>query len=162
MPELVMLLYLSNLGELSMDMWIKLLILCVGFLIFEMFTPVLFFINLSFAALCAAIASYLGYSNTVITIIFVVVSIVTILFVRPLFLKNMKSKQTETGIEDKYIGKTARVVEEVSHRGGRVAIYGEEWNAVLKSAEENPVPIGSDVKILSNDSIVLTVEEIKE
>lgn len=145
-----------------MDMWIKLLILCVGFLILEMFTPALFFINLSFAALCAAIASYLGYSNTVITVIFVAVSIVTILFVRPLFLKNMKSKKTDTGMEDKYIGKTARVVEEVSIRGGRVAIYGEEWNAVLKTSEEQSIPVGSDVKIVSNDSIILTVEEIKE
>lgn len=145
-----------------MEMWIKLLILCVAFLILEMFTPVMFFINLSVAALCAARAAYLGYSNTVVTIVFVVVSIVTILFVRPLFLRNMKSKKTETGMEDKYIGKTARVVNEVTHRDGRVAIYGEEWNAVLKSSAEASIPVGSEVKIISNDSIVLTVEEIKE
>ena len=145
-----------------MDMWIKLLILCVFFLILEMFTPALFFINLSFAALCAAIASYLGYSNTVITVVFAVVSIVAILIVRPLFLKNMQTKKTETGIEDKYIGKVAKVVEEVTSRSGRISIYGEEWNAVLKSPGENPVPAGKDVKIISNDSIVLTVEEIKE
>ena len=145
-----------------MDMWIKLLILCVAFLILEMFTPVMFFINLSIAAFCAAAAAYMGYSITVVTCVFVVVSIVAIAFVRPLFLKNMKSKQTETGMEDKYIGKVAKVVEEVSHRGGRVAIYGEEWNAVLKSSEEQTIPVGSAVKIVSNDSIILTVEEIKE
>lgn len=145
-----------------MDMWIKLLILCVFFLILEMFTPALFFINLSFAALCAAIASYLGYSNTVITVVFAVVSIVAILIVRPLFLKNMQTKKTETGMEDKYIGKIAKVVEEVTSRSGRISIYGEEWNAVLKSSAENPIPAGKDVKIISNDSIVLTVEEIKE
>jgi len=145
-----------------MDMWIKLLILCVAFLILEMFTPVMFFINLSIAAFCAAAAAYMGYSITVVTLVFVVVSIVAIAFVRPLFLKNMKSKQTETGMEDKYIGKVAKVVEEVSHKGGRVAIYGEEWNAVLKSPEEAAVPVGSGVKIISNDSIILTVEEIKE
>ena len=145
-----------------MDIWIKLLILCVFFLILEMFTPALFFINLSFAALCAAIASYLGYSNIVITVVFAVVSIVAILIVRPLFLKSMQTKKTETGIEDKYIGKIARVVEEVTARNGRISIYGEEWNAVLKSSDENPVPAGKDVKIISNDSIVLTVEEIKE
>ena len=145
-----------------MDMWIKLLILCVAFLILEMFTPVMFFINLSIAAFCAAAAAYMGYSITVVTCVFVVVSIVAIAFVRPLFLKNMKSKQTETGMEDKYIGKVAKVVEEVSHRGGRVAIYGEEWNAVLKSSEEQTIPVGSAVKIVSNDSIILTVAEIKE
>ena len=145
-----------------MDMWIKLLILCVAFLILEMFTPVMFFINLSIAALCAAAVSYLGYSTTVVTAVFVVVSIVTIAFIRPLFLRNMKSKKNETGMEEKYIGKIAKVVEEVSHKGGRVAIYGEEWNAVLKSSEESTVPVGSEVKIVSNDSIVLTVEEIKE
>ena len=145
-----------------MDMWIKLLILCVFFLILEMFTPALFFINLSFAALCAAIASYLGYSNTVITLVFAVVSIIAILIVRPLFLKNMQTKKTETGIEDKYIGKIAKVVEEVTNRSGRISIYGEEWNAVLKSSEEPSVPVGKDVKIISNDSIVLTVEKVEE
>jgi len=145
-----------------MDMWIKLLILCVAFLILEMFTPVMFFINLSIAALCASVVSYLGYSSAVVTIVFVVVSIAAILFVRPLFLKNMQSKKTETGMEDKYIGKVAKVVEEVTHRNGRVAIYGEEWNAVLKSSQETPVPAGGEVKIISNDSIILTVEEVKE
>lgn len=162
MSASVMLLYLPDLGEYSMDMWIKLLILCVAFLILEMFTPVMFFINLSIAALCASAASYMGYSATVVTVVFVVVSIVAILFVRPLFLKNMKSKNSETGMGDKYIGKSAKVVEEVTHRSGRVAIYGEEWNAVLKSSEEAPVPVGGEVKIVSNDSIILTVEEVKE
>ncbi len=157
-----MLACLNKIGEKQMDMWVKLLIVCVAFLVFEMFTPVMFFINLSFAALCAAILAYLGFSNTVITIVFVVVSIVAILFVRPLFLKNMKSKNNETGMEGKYIGNTAKVVEEVTGKSGRVAIYGEEWNAVLAESSNSPVPVGASVKILSNDSIILTVEEIKE
>ena len=70
-----------------MDFWHILLILTVVFLVLEMFTPALFFINLAFASLVSALFAYLGYSLTVITFVFLVVAIASIGFVRPLLLK---------------------------------------------------------------------------
>lgn len=140
-----------------MDAWIILLIIGVVFLILEMFTPVLFFMNLSIASFVAAIFAYNAYSLTAITFIFLFVSIFSIVVIRPFLLKLIEKKNKDTGIEDKYIGKTAKVVEEVSLTKGRIAIYGEEWQAVTK---EGCIPVGADVKILSNESIVFTVEKI--
>lgn len=140
-----------------MDMWLLLLIASVVFLVLEMFTPTLFFINLAVATAVSAIFAYLGFSNLVVTFVFLIVSIATIWFVRPILLKQINEKKQTTGLDDKYIGKVAKVVKEVSKTDGRVAIYGEEWQAVTDG--EN-IPTGSEVKILSNDSIIFKVEKI--
>lgn len=140
-----------------MDMWLLLLIASVVFLVLEMFTPTLFFINLAVATAVSAIFAYLGFSNLVVTFVFLIVSIATIWFVRPILLKQINEKKQTTGLDDKYIGKVAKVVKEVSKTEGRVAIYGEEWQAVTDG--EN-IPIGTEVKILSNDSIIFKVEKI--
>lgn len=140
-----------------MDMWLMLLIVSVIFLVLEMLTPTLFFINLAVAAAISAIFAYFGFSNLVVTFVFLIVAIATIWLVRPILLKQINVKKISTGLDDKYIGKIAKVVKEVSKTDGRVAIYGEEWQAVTDS--EN-IPTGSEVKILSNDSIIFKVEKI--
>ena len=144
-----------------MTTWLMLLILAVIFLLLEMFTPTLFFINLSIAAFASAIFSYCGYSLTVVTLVFLFVSIVTIALIRPLLINSKNIKDQKTGMEDKYIGKIAKVVKEVSSLDGRISIYGEEWQARTSDSSVT-IPVGEDVKIISNDSIILTVEKIKE
>lgn len=145
-----------------MNFWIILLTVSVCFLLLEMFTPTLFFINLAIAAAICALLSFLGYSYTVLVFAFLIISIITIGFVRPLLLKKMQGKAHQTGMEDKYIGKSAKVVQEISQTSGRVAIYGEEWQAHLPEEQTEPIPVGELVKIISNDSIVFIVEKIKE
>ncbi|MDO5305121.1 MAG: NfeD family protein [bacterium] len=140
-----------------MDMWLILLIVSVIFLVLEMFTPTLFFINLAVAVAVSAIFSYLGFSNLFVTFVFLIVSIAAIWLVRPILLKQINEKKVSTGLDDKYIGKVAKVVKEVTNTDGRVAIYGEEWQAVT---DGEAIAVGSEVKILSNDSIIFKVEKI--
>lgn len=145
-----------------MNFWIILLIVSVCFLLLEMFTPTLFFINFAIAAAICALLSFLGYSYTVLVFAFLIISIITIGFVRPLLLKKMQGKAHQTGMDDKYIGKSAKVVQEITQTSGRVAIYGEEWQAHLPEEQTEPIHVGELVKIISNDSIVFIVEKIKE
>ncbi len=145
-----------------MDVWLIWLIVAVVFLFLEMFTPTLFFINLSVASVISAFCAYCGYSVTIQILVFLIFSIAAIGLIRPLLLNKLKGKKHETGMEDKYIGNTAKVIVEVTKYDGRVGIYGEEWQARLKSENEQPIPVGEEVKIISNDSIVFTVEKIKE
>lgn len=140
-----------------MDMWLMLLIAAVVFLVLEMFTPTLFFINLAVAAAISAIFAFIGCSSLIVTLVFLVVAIATIWLVRPILLKQINEKKVTTGLDDKYIGKIAKVVKDVSKTDGRVAIYGEEWQAVT---DGDNIPAGSEVKILSNDSIIFKVEKI--
>lgn len=145
-----------------MSFWLILLIVAVAFLILEMFTPTLFFINFSVASAVSAYFAYKGFSIYVITFVFLFVSVIAIAFIRPLVLKSFKSKKQNTGMEDKYIGQYAMVVENVSKTGGRISIYGEEWQAKIDCEDNTVIPVGERVKIVSYDSIILTVENIKE
>lgn len=146
-----------------MSLWLILLIVSIVFLIMEMFTPTLFFINLSIAAAVSAFIAYCGYSGTVITFVFLIVSIAAIGLIRPFLMDKMYNKKNVTGLDDKYIGKIAKVVSEITKSGGRVSIYGEEWQAKLsEDSSESCVAANEQVKIVSIDSIVFTVEKIKE
>lgn len=129
-------------------------------LILEMFTPAVFFINLAFAAFIAAIFAKAGISVLAQSVVFAVFSVVFIVFLRPLMVKKIKNGNFLTGIGGKYIEHEAKVVKEVTKEDGRIALYGEEWNA--RAIDDEVIPVGAMVKIKSNDSLIMYVEKIKE
>lgn len=141
-----------------MVLWEIFAIAGLVFLILEMVVPSMFFLNLAFAGfLTAIIAVYLN-NWIYLTLIFVVLSILSILFLRPLLLKSKKSKESETGMEGKYIGKIVKVKETVSKSAGAITIYDERWEARCETEES--IPEGSEVRIIKYDSLVLTVERV--
>ena len=79
------------------------------------------------------------------------------MFLRPILLKR-NSKDTETGMEGKYIGKTAKVTEEVTPERCVITIYGERWEARTEKGEV--ISAGAEVKILRNDSLIMYVTKI--
>ncbi|MBQ2870709.1 NfeD family protein [bacterium] len=124
----------------------------------EMFTPTLFFLNLAFAAILTGVISF--YTNIFVwqeLVIFILLSFVMVLFLRPLFLKTKNSPEI-SGIEGKYIGQNAVVVTKVDGKGGRIAIYGEEWNA--KTAEGLEIEPNEMVKIVAYEDLTFFVEQI--
>ncbi|MDR1327602.1 MAG: NfeD family protein [Heliobacteriaceae bacterium] len=124
------------------------------FLILEMLVPAMFFLNLALAAVAtAAISLVVGGFVKLITI-FVMLSILFIVLLRPFLLKTKPSEST--GIEGKYIGKTAKVTETVTPNSGTISIYDERWEA--RSNEE--IPEGSTVKITGNDNLIMFVEKV--
>ncbi len=132
----------------------------VGVLLFivELFTPVLFFMNLAVAAFVVAIIAYFGISFMSQSIIFFVLSVFFVSFVRPLLLKNGSDLAKKTGIQAKYIGAQAKVVSDITKYSGRIAIYGEEWDA--RALNDELLPKDSVVKIVSNENLILYVEKI--
>ncbi len=128
------------------------------FIILEMVVPSMFFLNLAVAAIITALAAVWIASWTVLIIIFTVLSIVSILFLRPLLIKNKKDKESQTGMESKYIGKIVKVIEPITKFSGAITVYDERWEARVDSDET--IPVGSEVKIVKNESLVLTVEKI--
>ena len=46
----------------------------------------------------------------------------------------------------------------IDKSSGAITIYDERWNA--RADVEEPIPAGSEVKIIKYDSLVLTVEKI--
>lgn len=139
-----------------MIMWQLLVILGLVFLVLEMFTPMLFFLNFAIASFITAIASFIITDINILMLIFVVLSLLLLWFLRPLLIKSKSQKNSKTGMENKYIGQTAKVIEEVTSDSGVISIYDERWNA--RSINNEIIPIGSIVEIVKHESLIMSVK----
>ena len=144
--------------EKCMVLWEIFAISGVAFLILEMLVPSMFFLNLALAGFVTAVIALFIKSWIVLTFIFIVLSILSILLLRPILLKQKASKDKETGMEGKYLGQIVKVIEPITKYSGAITIYDERWEA--RTEGEETIPAGSEVKIIKNESLVLTVEKI--
>lgn len=119
-----------------------------------------------FGALCfalgaafSALVSGLGGSFTWQILVFVVVSLLTFIFLRPVVVRflDKKSEDVKTNAEA-IIGRKGIVSERInaSQHTGRVAIDGDDWKAV--SEDGSVIEKGTDVEIIKLDSIIVTVK----
>lgn len=119
-----------------------------------------------FGALCfalgaafSALVSGLGGSLTWQILAFVVVSLLTFIFLRPIVVRflDKKTKDVKTNAEA-IIGRKGIVSERIdaSQHTGRVAIDGDDWKAV--SEDGSVIEKGTDVEIIKLDSIIVTVK----
>lgn len=138
-------------------MWQFLCVVGIAFVILEIFTPSMFFLNFALAAFITAGITLITLNKFALVLAFFLLSFLSFVFLRPMLLRR-NSKETETGIEGKYIGKTAKVIEEVGSNGGVITIYGERWEARTQDCET--IPIGTEVKILNNDSLIMYVTKV--
>ena len=140
-----------------MELWQIIGIISIALFILEIFTPTMFFLNLAIAALLTGIIS-LWYANIYgLITIFVVISVIALIFLKPLLNKNT-TKNCETGIEGKYIGNIAKVESDITMDNGVITIYGERWEARVKN--NDTIQAGSSVRIIENDSLIMYVERV--
>ena len=140
-----------------MILWQLLAICGIAFLILEMFTPSMFFLNFSLASFICAVLSLYTKNPYVLVIAFFIFSFVSFIFLRPIIMKKL-SKSQETGINSKYIDKIAKAETEITGSSGVISIYGERWEA--RSENGAVIPQGSEVKIIRNESIIMYVSEV--
>ena len=137
-----------------MILWQLLAICGIAFLILEMFTPSMFFLNFSIASFICAVLSLYTKNHYVLVVAFFVFSFVSFIFLRPIIIKKL-SKTQETGINSKYIDKKAKAETDITGNSGVISIYGERWEA--RSEDGSTIPQGSEVKIIRNESIIMYV-----
>lgn len=141
-----------------MHNWQILIFAGIIFLIIEIFTPVLFFLNFAIACFITAIFALYITDWNILVPSFVALSAIFLFFLRPFLLKSRNNNNQKTGVEEKYIGKIAKVTEKITSNSGVVSIYNERWEARTNNGEE--IPAASDVKIVRNESLILFVEKI--
>ena len=140
-----------------MHLWQLLGIIGIVFLILEIFTPSMFFLNFALAAFICAPVSVFVQSTYTLVILFFILSFLSFAFLRPVVMKRF-SKDTETGVNSKYIGQKVRTDVDITDNSGVIGIYGERWEA--RSEDGNIIPSGSEVKIVRNESIIMYVEKV--
>ena len=139
-------------------MWQILGIIGVLFLVLEIFTPAMFFLNLAFAAFVTAGLTIFVAELNIVILTFVVTSALFLLILRPILMKLTTNKPQKTGIQDKYIGQTVKVISPITKNSGAITIYGERWEARIDGDGE--IAEGENVKILRNKSLIMYVEKV--
>lgn len=143
-----------------MTPWQIWIIVALLFFLLEIFTAGFAVACFSIGALFSAAADAIGLSFLWQLAIFAVVSILALIFIRPLIVKLFYKGKDEKTNADALLGRVGTVSEAIEPDSGkgRVAIDGDVWKAV--SSDGSPVEVGAKVKVISRDSIIITVERI--
>ena len=127
-------------------------------IILEIFTPSMLFLNFALACFISAIAAVYTDNMYILLGLWIIMSALFIIFLRPLLLKKNTNKNNATGI-DKYIGKQAKALEDITSDKGSISIFDERWNARCTSAET--IPAGSIVIIEHFEDLTMYVKKEK-
>lgn len=108
-------------------------------------------------AVAACITSLITDNIIIQAIVFIVVTAVALIVTRPI-VKRMKEKKPEPTNADRYIGKTAVVVQPIDNEKaqGLVLVDNQKWTA--RSADGAPIPEGTKVTVAAIEGVKLIVE----
>ena len=107
--------------------WLVILVICIAVEACTMGLATIWFAG---GALVAAIVAYFGGQTWLQIIAFLVVSLVLLLFTRPIAVKYFNKDRAKTNVES-MIGRQAIVVSEIDNLQGIgcVSVSGNEWSA---------------------------------
>ena len=142
--------------SLQKIVWLVLLLLFAGA---EAATVGLTSVWFAAGALFALIAALLGGPLWIQITLFLTVSLLCLLAVRPLARRHLNSRVEATNA-DRVIGEQAQVTEDIDNiRGkGAVVIRGVTWTA--RSEDGLPVPAGSLVRVLRIEGVKVFVDRM--
>ena len=143
-------------------MWQIWLIASGIFFIIEIFTTGFLIFWLGIAGLCSMVVSFFTSNIFIQTIVFVVVSIILILFTRPLinkFLKIDKKNILPTNVY-RLINKEGIVIQNIEplSNTGKVKVGGELWSAI----SDTEIAKDTHIKITGVEGVKLKVEPVKQ
>ena len=137
------------------------LILGVLFLIAEIFTPSFFIMWFGIGSFAAMLVAFL-FENSVLyqAIVFIVVSLIFVLFTRKMAQK-MSGKPSRLISQDEMIGKEGVVSETITADGGKglVRINKDIWRA--RSLKDQEILAGVKVKVIELKGVTVTVDTIE-
>ena len=133
----------------------------VVFLVIEGLTVGLTSIWFGAGALVSLVVSLLNGPLWLQITLFLAVSLVTMLLVRPLAQRYLNNSRTPTNA-DRVLGRTARVTETIDNDSASGAVYvdGKTWTA--RSADGSVLPAGSRVEIRRMEGVKLIVEAVQK
>lgn len=146
-------------GNLSPLYWL----LAVGvLLVLEMLTLGLTTIWFAGGAFVAFLASLCHASVPVQIICFLAVSIILLVFTRPIAEKYFNKNREKTNV-DSLSGQQGRVLEEINGflQTGKVLLNGMEWSAVSKQPEDI-LPVDTEVVVVRVEGAHLVVKKAQE
>lgn len=143
----------------AQNLWLAWLLISLLCLLLELTNGDFFIVCFAVGGLFASISSVFTDSLTILIIVFAITTLLSIFFLRPVALRWFhKGEDRRVSNVDALIGRIGRVTEPIEANGyGRVQIDGDSWKA--KTRDGHPVENGMKARVVSIDSIIITVEE---
>jgi membrane protein implicated in regulation of membrane protease activity len=140
-------------------MWTVIAVVC---LILELTAGDFFIICFSIGAIFASITAALGGNIYWQLVVFAVFTLISLFWVRPFAQRYLhKGEDNRVSNADALLGRQGRVVETVKADSyGRVQIDGDFWKAVTNETAD--IPEGTNVRVVSRESTIITVETITQ
>ena len=143
----------------QLALWLVLLVVC---LVIDIATMGLTTIWFAAGAVVATLLALVHAPFWLQLIAFLLVSIVMLIFTRPVAVKYFNRDRVRTNVES-MIGKEAIVVYEVDNLQGlgRVIVGGQEWSA-RSTQNDIKIPVGAVGIVKAIEGVKLIIEERKE
>ena len=144
-----------------MDAMVWLAVMSV-LIIIEIITVGLTTIWFAGGALVAMLIATLGGGTILQVVVFLVVSLVLLIFTRPFALKYINSTRIKTNYEG-IIGKVVRITEDVDNINGTgcATVNGQEWT-VRSVNDNNKIEAGKLAKVVNIKGVKLIVDKYEE
>lgn len=141
-----------------MESWVWLIIALVTFAI-EAATPAsLISIWFSIGALFAYVAALLNLGILVEITVFIIMSLVSFVLVRPFVLKYLTHKPIRTNA-DRFIGVQTKLIEEVlSDKWGAVQLEGIRWS--VRDVKRGNLPVDTLIEVVALEGAKLVVKQV--
>lgn len=134
------------------------LIALIVLIVVELATMGLTTIWFALGALVAAITAALHAPVVLQVVLFLVISIVSFIFTRPLAVKYFNRDRVRTNVES-LIGRQGVVISEINNVEGigQIQVGGQEWSARTRM-DSMTVPVGTVVVVYAVNGVKLIVE----
>lgn len=140
-------------------LWLLWLIIAVVCMVAEMLSFDFFVTCFAIGAVGGMVCALVGLPLWVQILVWAAVSVVSVFYIRPALKAMMGDRKHRQSNADALIGKEGKVIEAIKADGhGYVKIDGDEWRSVSAHGEE--IAVGTRVKVVARDSIVMTVEAV--
>ena len=137
------------------EMWA---VAALVFLVLELMAGDFFMLCLAAGAVCSAVAAACGGSFTLCLVLCSVITVASLFFLRPKALKRFRGGKTRKSNADAIIGRVGKVTETIKAGDyGRMKLDGDDWKA--ESDETEDLPVGTKVRIIGRESIIVKVEK---
>lgn len=138
----------------SLLLWAVLLLV---FTSIELFTYEFFALCFSFGSVSALVASLFDANIIVQVVVFLIVSGLFIVFMRPIAYKMLKVTHSPTN-SDMLIGKEGIVTEKINNleQSGRVNVFGQNWTA--RNITDMQLEVDSKIIVRRIEGVTLIVE----
>ena len=131
-----------------MESWIVWLVLAAVLGVAEIMTTTLAFGLIAVGAVVAGVVGVAGAGLPFQLIAFAVASAAGLGVVRPIAVRHIKQPPLLRTGTSALVGRSAKVVEEITDDGGKVRIGGELWSA-RPYDESRVIPVGSSVDVFA-------------